>query len=69
MQGYYYVNDRAQVNGNHEVHIGSCFWLGLATKKTSLGYFYNCKDAVAKAKTIYSKVDGCKYCCPECHNS
>ena len=65
----YYVNDHAQINGDHEVHKQSCTWLALAKSKTFLGYYNNCRDAVAKAKTIYAKADGCVDCCPECHKS
>ena len=66
---FYYVNDNAQVNGDHEVHQKSCSWLELAPSKTYLGYYTNCMDAIAKAKTIYNQVDGCVYCCNPCHKS
>lgn len=67
---HYYVNDNPQADsGDHEVHIDTCLWLTLAKSKTYLGYLTNCKDAMVKAKTIYTKVDGCAYCCKECNKS
>jgi len=67
---HYYVNDNPQANsGDHEVHKDGCAWLVLAVRKTYLGYFTNCKEAIAKAKTVYAQVDGCAYCCKECHKS
>lgn len=71
MPGYkhYFVNDHAQANGDHEVHLDGCSWLELAKSKTYLGYLPNCWFAIVKAKTIYIQVDGCAYCCKECHQS
>ena len=63
----YYVNDHAQPSGEHEVHREGCVWLAKAKSTTYLGDFTNCASAVSKAKTIYSNVDGCKTCSPECH--
>lgn len=61
----YYVNNESQDTGEHEVHTVSCYYL--PEKKTYLGCFDNCNDAVEKAKTYYRNVDGCVYCCPKCH--
>lgn len=67
---YYYVNNNPQADtGDHEVHKDGCEWLAMAKSKIYLGYFTNCKDAIAKAKTVYARVDGCAYCCKECHKS
>ena len=67
---YYYVNDTPQSDtGDHEVHESDCYWLSLASSKTALGYYPTCFGAVAKAKTIYPKADGCKHCSPACHSS
>ena len=62
---HYYVNDNAQPTGEHEVHTSTCQYL--PSNRTYLGYFSSCKDAVAKAKTIYSNVDGCFFCSRPCH--
>jgi hypothetical protein len=63
----YYVNDNDQPTGEHEVHKDGCSWLAKVVSKTSLGLHTSCHGAIAKAKTIYSNVDGCAYCCPDCH--
>lgn len=65
----YYVNKQAQDNGDHEVHKSGCSWMPAAENRVHLGSFSNCRDAVRKAKTIYSQSDGCYYCCTECHTS
>ncbi len=61
----YYVNDEAQSTGEHEVHKDGCSYM--PSRKTYLGSFSNCADAVRKARTIYSNVDGCYYCSRNCH--
>lgn len=65
----YYVNDRGQVNGDHEVHKDGCYWLSLVQSKSDLGYHIDCRSAVTKAKTIYRQSNGCKYCSENCHTS
>lgn len=62
----YYVNDKAQSNGDHEVHHEDCQYLPSAQNRTYLGEFSNCSDAV-KAKDYHKKVNGCKTCSSECH--
>lgn len=64
---HYYVNKNAQSDGYHEVHNDECTRLPDVLNREYLGYFNNCKDGVAKAKTIYSNSDGCAYCSQECH--
>ena len=64
----YCVNDQPQTTGEHEVHKESCTHGPSSKNRTYLGYFSNCRDAVAKAKTIHSNVDGCYFCANECHN-
>jgi hypothetical protein len=61
----YYVNNRAQENGDHEVHKTGCAWM--PEDRTYLGDFNNCRDAVRKAKEKYARADGCAHCSPECH--
>ncbi len=63
----YYVNKIAQTSGEHEVHSGSCSFLPSPENKKYLGEFSNCSDAVKEAKKTYSNVDGCYYCCNDCH--
>lgn len=64
---HYYVNDNDQPSGEHEVHKNTCIYFSKIVSKTELGYYTNCREAVLKARTFYTNVDGCAYCCPECH--
>ncbi len=63
----YYVNKNAQPGGEHEVHTGSCNYLPDADNRIYLGNFDTCAEAVRAAKSYYSNVDGCYYCCRLCH--
>mgnify|MGYP006205900393 CR=1 FL=1 len=63
----YYVNKKAQSNGDHEVHTSECKFLQIAGSKTYLGLFLSCKEAVVNAKKTYKESNGCYYCCNECH--
>jgi len=61
----YYVNNIAQSTGEHEVHKEGCEYFPI--DRTYLGYFATCQEAIDKAKTIYSNVDGCYFCSRDCH--
>lgn len=63
----YYVNDNAQNTGEHEVHKEGCSYMPIQSNLKYLGDYSNCRDAVRKAKEYYASVDGCYYCCNECH--
>lgn len=63
----YYVNNKAQSNGDHEVHTEKCIYQ--PSDKKYLGEFSNCADAVKQAKKTYSKSNGCKTCSNACHTS
>ena len=63
----YYVNDKAQANGDHEVHVSTCSWLPAPANRTYLGEFSNCAPAVTKARQRWTQVNGCYYCCNPCH--
>ena len=63
----YYVNNKAQSNGDHEVHVVSCNHFPSDYK--SLGSHSDCKSAVKEAKKTYSKSNGCYWCCNDCHTS
>lgn len=69
MYNHYYVNKLTTENPNynHEVHKESCSYLPSVLNREYLGYFSSCKDAIAKAEEKYINVDGCAFCCPECH--
>ena len=62
---HYYVNKNAQSTGEHEVHKKGCSYFPDEPKY--LGYFSSCDEAIEKAKEYYSNVDGCYFCCPDCH--
>lgn len=65
----YYVNKKAQSNGDHEVHNETCYRLPDVANRLYLGEFSSCAEAVAAAKRHYSKADGCYYYSPTCHTS
>jgi len=62
---FYYVNDEAQPNGDHEVHTDAC--VHLPAKRTYVGNFATCHVAVAEAKKIYRHCNGCYSCASACH--
>lgn len=63
----YYVNDKAQLNGDHEVHVEGCNYM--PSNKTYLGDHTNCRSAVQQAKLYYRQSNGCAFCSRECHTS
>lgn len=63
----YYINDRAQSTGEHEVHTDSCSLLYLISSKTYLGEHSTCYSALTEASKYTGNVDGCATCCPVCH--
>jgi len=64
----YYVNLTESSEGDHEVHEDGCYWLSIASRKTHLGAYDNCRPAVTKAKQYhFSNSNGCKHCSPDCH--
>lgn len=65
----YYVNSNAQSNGDHEVHRSTCSRLPDSLNRVSLWLCKDCKEALRKAKSYFDDVDGCYYCCNECHTS
>ena len=65
----YYVNNTAQINGDHEVHKNGCYWLSLVSSKKELGEHSTCHSAVRKAKETYPQSNGCKTCSNDCHTS
>lgn len=63
----YYVNNHAQQNGDHEVHVVGCQYM--PQNKTPLGNHSSCAPAVAVAKRIYPRSNGCYYCSRPCHTT
>lgn len=64
----YCVNKQAQANGDHEVHT-TCSYLPLPANQHYLGEHPTCASAVAAARKIYPKSNGCYYCSNACHTS
>jgi hypothetical protein len=63
----YYANSNPDPNGYHKVHPETCDRLPTINSRRDLGYCSSCSEAVTKEKQYYIWVDGCHYCCPECH--
>lgn len=63
----YYVNNRPQPNGDHEVHRDNCIYLPADRKE--LGFYLSCSDAIKVARRIYKTANGCVICSPTCHTS
>jgi len=65
----YYVNKKAQPNGDHEVHLLSCSYTPIPENQLYLGSFGSCAEALREAKKSYSQSNGCYFCCKACHTS
>ncbi|QIY91830.1 hypothetical protein [Chryseobacterium gallinarum] len=65
----YYVNKKAQSNGDHEVHDEHCFYLPNSENRKYLGMFFSCEQAVKEAKKEYTHANGCINCSKNCHTS
>ncbi len=63
----YYVNQKAQANGDHEVHTASCQYLPSEANRLYLGEFASCGPAVTAARQHYQQVNGCRTCSYACH--
>jgi len=63
----YVVNNRAQANGDHEVHKYGCSFF--PSDYTLLGDHATCYTAVAAAKIVYPRSNGCYYCATACHTT
>ncbi len=71
MADQYYVNWNPQQppeDGEHEVHKQGCPTPPLHHNRYNLGYFNNCREAVAAARKKFKNVDGCGNCIPACHS-
>lgn len=69
MKQLYYVNNNAQPNGDHEVHVNTCEYFAMMYSRTYLGEFDTCQEAVREAGKHYQNVNGCLTCCKPCHTS
>ncbi len=65
----YYVNQNAQLNGDHEVHEEGCSYMPAPQNRMPLGVHSNCASAVQAAKRRYDRANGCYHCSYACHTS
>lgn len=63
----YYVNNNAQGNGDHEVHMTGCIYMPDSKNRVYLGDFFSCQPAVKEARRYHTQVNGCYYCSETCH--
>ena len=67
------LNKNAQKNGDHEVHntTSGCSFMPKPENQLPMGTHVGCQGAVANAKQINPnhRINGCYYCCRECHTS
>lgn len=66
---FYYVNQNAQENGDHEVHRCGCDWMPAERNRTYVGDFESCEEAILAARKLYPRANGCRHCCQPCHAS
>lgn len=64
----YYINKKAQSNGDHEVHKEGCEFFPSLAHALYLGVFTSCHEAVDFAKRRYfEQSNGCYTCSAECN--
>jgi hypothetical protein len=64
------VNKNAQANGDHEVHntTDGCGHMPDTRNRRALGEYRDCHGAVAAARALYPRANGCYHCCRACHS-
>ena len=67
MLKHYYINRRAQLTGEREVHAEDCVYLPDIMNREYLGMFESPQKAVEEARKYYFNVDGCYFCCYPAH--
>lgn len=65
----YYVNKNTQLNGEHEIHKMLCPYFPIEINRQLLGSFSDCEQALDAAGEFYSLVNGCYWCCRDCHSN
>ena len=66
------MNKNQQSNGDYEVHQEDCKYMPEYLSRELLGDFDECKEAVEAAKEMFpnkSRINGCYFCCNDCHVS
>ena len=64
----YYVSQEPDEQGAYVIHRSTCGYAPSEDKRTFLGSYGDCHDAVEEAKKIYSEIEGCFYCCYAFHH-
>ncbi|MDB1125484.1 hypothetical protein [Vibrio algarum] len=65
----FYVDKKAQENGDHEIHTASCTHSPGIKNCDPLGYHIACSTALDAAKAIYPQSNGCYYCSHSSYHS
>lgn len=60
---YFYVDQKAQGDGSHQVHRGICKLLPPNEDRMFLGYFDKHEEPVLLAKKWFPNATGCIHCC------
>ena len=67
------VNKNPQDNGDHEVHntTDGCSHMPNPENQIDLEFHASCREAVrfAQVKWPQNRINGCYYCCNDCHTS
>ena len=65
----YYLNRIRQETGENEVHRLGCSFMPRLENRIKLGNQYHCQSALAEAIRIRPSwtIDGCIFCCEDCH--
>ena len=66
---HYYVHTHPDNQGDHEVHKEGCSHMLRPENREYLGDFSHCSYAIVEARKHHSQVNGCFFCCRECHTS
>ena len=70
---HFIINKNQQNNGDHEVHnkTKGCSYMPNSENQIGLGTHSSCHEAVSTAKSQWndSRINGCYYCCNDCHTS
>lgn len=67
IENAYTVTLLPQDQGKHFVHRTDCQVLPEHIDLVELGSFDQCTEAIPKARELFSPVNGCALCCPDCH--
>ena len=66
---HYFLNTNAQLTGEHEIHREGCKYLPSVENRIRLGKHSSCFPALTTAWALKPSwdIDGCYFCCHDCH--